>query len=95
MVTIAPEDPPGTHLLVIVAGDKPIGEQLLANLSTAPPPSFERLMFWSNSEGAALRGAGREFETINSYLASLAGRLPDDQKLVAALFLPVGPPVGP
>lgn len=91
MVTVAPEDPPGTHLLVIVAGDKPLGRQLLAELPATPPPSCERPMFWSNSASATSRGAGREFETINSYLASLAEQLPEDQKLVAALFLPAGP----
>lgn len=91
MATVDAADPPGTHLLVIVAGDKPIDETLLAGLSVAPPPSFDRLMFWSNSAAATLRGAGREVETIDSYLASLARQLPDDQTLVAALFLPTGP----
>jgi hypothetical protein len=90
MVEVDRDDPPGTHLLVVIAGNKPIGEQLLENLSTTPPP-FERLMFWSNSDDATSRGQGREFETVDSYLAALAGRLPEGQKLVAALFLPVGP----
>lgn len=90
MVEVERTDPPGTHLLVIVAGDKPVSEQLLTILSIPPPP-FKRLAFRSNSPNATSRGAGREFETIDSYLETLAKQLPDDQKLVAALFLPVGP----
>lgn len=91
MTTVASEDPPGTHLLIIVAGNKPIGGEPPANLSTGPPPPCERLVFWSNSEAAIPRGAGREVETIDSYLTSLAARLPGGQQLVAALFLPTEP----
>ena len=91
MVSADPEDPPGTHLLLIVAGRKPIGEQLVTHLSTTPPPSVTRPMFRSNSKNAASRGPGREWTTIDSYLSSLAGRLSEDQTLVAALFLPTGP----
>lgn len=90
MVEVDRDDPPGLHLLVVIAGDNPVGEQLSENWSTKRPP-FEGLMFWSNSDDLASRGQGREFETVDSYLATLAEQLPAGQKLVAALFLPVGP----
>lgn len=96
MVTIAAEDPPGTHLLVMVAGEKPLGRQVLTSLAVTPPPSFEQPVFWSNSARETSRGAGRELQTSDSYLASLAAQLPHGQKLVAALFLPTEPvPRGP
>jgi hypothetical protein len=90
-VAVRPDDPAGTHLLVIIASDEPIGEKVLAHLSATPPPMLERLRFWSNCETATARGPGREFETIDSYVASLAARLPENQRLAAVLFLPVGP----
>ncbi|HVW39226.1 MAG TPA: hypothetical protein VHB99_18045, partial [Pirellulales bacterium] len=90
MVEVERDDPPGLHLLVVIAGDNPVGKQLSENWSTKRPP-FEELAFWSDSDDVSSRGQGREFETVDSYLAALAEQLPDGQKLVAALFLPVGP----
>lgn len=93
MVSVDSSDPLGTHLLVVVASDRPIEDGLDKKLPATPPPVVEQLVFWSKDAKATSRGPGTELETTDSYLQSLGESLPDPahQHIVAALFLPVGP----
>lgn len=93
MVSVDSSDPLGTHLLVVIAGDRPIDDGLDKKLPATTPPAVERLMFWSKDAKVTSRGPGTELETTDSYLRSLGESLPDadHQHIVAALFLPVGP----
>lgn len=90
-VTIDADDPEGTHLILIVASDKPIAEQdLLEQLSGQElPPNF-RFYVWAPTTAEPVeRGPKSKVETPESYLHRLLQRLPHRVQPVAALFLPV------
>ncbi len=89
-IGVNPDDPPGIHLLALVAGRMspgealPLLEQRLADVGK-PPTTLPRR--WSEQ----VRGAGRKFgEPVvlpSRYLRGIAERLPPGLELVHAIFL--------
>lgn len=87
-VAVDSDDPPGTHLLLIVASRLPISQgKLLESLSAVATPPKVGLRCWAPVAGNH-RGPGQEVDTVDSYLQTIAVSLPGDCQPVAALFLP-------
>ncbi|HEY5312642.1 MAG TPA: serine/threonine-protein kinase [Pirellulales bacterium] len=95
---ISPDDPPGTHVLLLVTGadEAPDARQkLAAALNTAPLPPRTGLHVWcAVEEGSQFRGEGESIETPESYVTQLRDRLPTGFQLAAAIFLPAEQAIG-
>lgn len=89
--TIDAAEPLGTHLLLVVASDKRIAEQDLAQYVSerSPAPHF-RMHVWAPDADELVESVPEtKVETPESYLFRLIERLPPNIKPVAAVYLPV------
>lgn len=89
-VSVDPEDPPGVHLLLLLAGPLspaeavPLLEQQLAEVGK--PPALPR--HWSVPLRGPVQKQGAPLELPASYLERIAEQLPQGWSAVHALFVP-------